>query len=180
MKEDNKIVLDLETQNSFDEVEGRKLHLLKISVVGIYHYLEDKYRFFEEKELPELGEILKRVDLLIGFNIQRFDLMVLEPYLTIPVHQLPTLDIMQEIVKEVGHRVSLQSVAMATLKEGKSGHGLEAIRLFRQGKMDELKRYCQDDVRLTREIYEYGVKHGQISFTSKWRRNKRTIPVNFR
>ena len=69
---------------------------------------------------------------------------------------------------------------MATLKKGKSGHGLEAIRLFRQGKMDELKKYCLDDVRLTKEIYEYGVKHGQISFTSKWGGDRQTIPVNFR
>lgn len=180
MKENNNIVLDLETQNSFDEVEGRKLHLLKISVVGTYHCLEDEYRIFEEKELPKLEKILKTANLIIGFNIKRFDWMVLDPYLTIPVHQLPTLDIMQEIVKEVGHRVSLESVARATLKKGKSGHGLEAIRLFRQGKMDELKRYCQDDVRLTREIYEYGVKHGQISFTGKWGRGGRTIPVNFK
>lgn len=179
MKEKNKIVLDLETQKSFGEVGRRNLHLLKISVVGIYHYLKNECRTFEEKELPELEEILKGVDLLIGFNIKQFDLMVLEPYLTIPVHQLPTLDIMQEIAKVVGHRVSLQSVAMATLKESKSGHGLEAIRLFRQGKMDELKRYCLDDVRLTKEIYEYGAKHGQLSFTTRNGWNKHPIPIKF-
>lgn len=150
---------------------------MKISVVGIYHYLQDEYRTFEEKEIPELEEMLKTVDLVIGFNIKRFDLIVLEPYLTISVHQLPTLDIMQEIAKVVGHRVSLQSVAIATLKKGKSGHGLDAIKFFRQGKMDELKKYCLDDVRLTKEIYEYGAKYGQLSFTTRNGWNKRTIPI---
>ncbi len=176
---DNKIVLDLETQKSFDEVGGRNLHLLRVSVVGIYLLVEDQYMIFEEKEISKLEEILNGAGLIIGFNLNRFDLPVLQPYLSIPVSQFPTLDIMQEIAKMVGHRVSLQSVAQATLKESKSGHGLEAIRFFRQGEMDKLKKYCLDDVRLTKEIYEYGLKHGQLSFTSKWGRNKQTIPVKF-
>lgn len=179
MEAKNKIVLDLETQNTFDEVGRENLHLLKISVVGIYHYLKDEYRIFEEKDLAELEEILKTADLVIGFNIKRFDWVVLDPYLNIPVHQLPTLDIMQKIVKVVGHRVSLQSVAMATLKEGKSGHGLDAIKYFRQGEMDKLKKYCLDDVRLTRELYDYVLKHNQLSFTSRYGESNRTIPLRF-
>jgi len=31
----NRIVLDLETQKTFEEVGGRHMHLLKVSVVGI-------------------------------------------------------------------------------------------------------------------------------------------------
>ena len=123
----NKIVLDLETQKSFDEVGGRKMHLLKISVVGVYSYLNDKYTTFEEREISELEKLLKSAGLIIGFNIKKFDLPVLEPYLSIPIHSLPVLDIMQEIVRVTGHRVSLNSVAQATLGKGKSGSGLDAI-----------------------------------------------------
>ncbi|MCK4326303.1 ribonuclease H-like domain-containing protein [bacterium] len=175
----NRIVLDLETQKSFDEVRGRNLHLLRVSVVGIYLLVKDQYMTFEEEEIPKLEEILKEASLIIGFNQKRFDLPVLQPYLSIPASQLPTLDIMQEITEMVGHRVSLQSVALATLGEGKSGHGLDAIRYFRQGEMDKLKKYCLDDVRLTKELYEYGLKHGQLSFTTKWGRDKQTVPVKF-
>ena len=65
----NKIVLDLETQKSFDEVGGRKMHLLRVSVVGIYSYLNDKYAAFEEKQVPELEKILKSADLIIGSSV---------------------------------------------------------------------------------------------------------------
>jgi len=177
--QENRVILDLETQKSFDEVGGRKMHLLRVSVVGIYSYFNDKYTTFEEKEIPELEKILKSASLIIGFNIKRFDLPVLEPYLSIPMHSLPTLDIMEEVVRVTGHRVSLNSVAQATLGEVKSGSGLDAIRFFREGKMEKLKRYCLDDVRITREIYEYGLKYGKLAFTSKYGRKKRSIPVSW-
>jgi len=86
---------------------------------------------------------------------------------------------MEEIVRVTGHRVSLNSVAQATLGEGKSGSGLEAIRFFREGRMGKLKRYCLDDVRITKEIYEYGLKYGKLSFTSKYDRNKHSVPVSW-
>lgn len=163
----NKIVLDLETKNSFDDVGGRKLDLLKISVVGVYDYSVDEYMTFEEDELARLGEMLKSTDLLIGFNINRFDIPVLQPYLSFPLSRVPVLDIMEDVVRGVGYRLSLENLSRATLQKGKSGHGLEAIRLFREGKMRELKSYCLDDVRLTRELYEHGQKKGYLSYTSK-------------
>ncbi|MBE0478878.1 ribonuclease H-like domain-containing protein [Candidatus Aerophobetes bacterium] len=163
----NKVVLDVETQRSFDEVGGRHMHLLGVSVVGIYQYPTEKYLTFEEKDIPNLDKMLQHVDLAIGFNLIGFDFPVLEPYLSFPLSKLHTLDIMQEIVKAAGHRVSLNSVAQATLGELKTGTGLEAIKLFRKEKMKELKKYCLDDVCLTKELYEYGLNHGEILFSSK-------------
>ena len=175
----DKIVLDLETQKTFQEVGGRHLHLLKVSVVGIYHYLKDRYITFEEREIPRLEEVLRSIELIVGFNIKRFDLPVLQPYLSIPVRKLPALDIMEEIVRVTGHRVSLDSVAQATLGENKSGSGLEAVRFFREGKMEELKRYCLDDVRITKELYKYGQRHGELSFVSRRGWNKYSIPISW-
>jgi len=175
----NRIVLDVETQKTFEEVGGRHMHLLKVSVVGIYHYLKGKYITFEEREIPYLEEILRSVDLVIGFNIKKFDFLVLEPYLSIPVRKLPALDIMEEITRVTGHRVSLDSVAQATLGVRKSGSGLEAVRLFRESRIEELKRYCLDDVRITKELYEYGQKHGELSFASKRGWNQYSIPVSW-
>ena len=176
----NRIVLDIETQKSFDEVGGREnFHLLKVSVVGIYSYLKGEYMTFEESAIPQLEEMLKSAALIIGFNIKRFDFVVLGPYLSIPINTLPALDIMEEIVKVVGHRVSLESVAQATLGKGKIGNGLDALRFFKEGKMEELKRYCLHDVMITREVYEYGQTHKEISFTSNRTFGKHTIPVHW-
>lgn len=160
-------VLDLETQKTFGEIGKNKLHELKISVAGFYDSASDTYFAFEEKELPRLEEALRQTDLLIGFNIKSFDLPVLQPYLGLSVESLPVLDLLEEITQVRGHRVTLQSLAVATLKEAKSGSGIEAVRLFREGRMAELKKYCLDDVRITKGIFEYGCEHSRVYFKSE-------------
>jgi DEAD/DEAH box helicase domain-containing protein len=161
------VVFDIETQKSFKEISDRKkLYQLKISVVGVYDSKRDEYEAYEEKDLMKVDEIFREADVAIGFNSDGFDFPVIAPYLFTPVENIMSLDLMLEIQKSIGHRVSLQSVAEGTLGSSKSGDGLGAIDMFRDGRMEELKKYCLDDVRITKEIYEYGCKHGKISFTS--------------
>ncbi len=173
------IVLDLETQKGFHEVDRKKLHLLKVSVACIYDSKTHTYQAFEEKELLKLEELLKQADLVVGFNIRDFDFEVLAPYFMTPVKNFPTLDLLVEIEKVRGHRVSLQSLAQATLKSSKSGSGWDAIQLFKDGKLEELKKYCMDDVRITKDIYEYGIKNGKVFFISNRDYQTHEIPVTW-
>ncbi|MDE2311842.1 MAG: ribonuclease H-like domain-containing protein [Patescibacteria group bacterium] len=160
-----KIVLDLETQKLFQEVGGRgKNHLLKVSVCGIYDYSTDKYSIYEEKELSKLAPILQMADQIIGFNIKDFDFEVIQPYLNFDIHQVPYYDLLEEIEKVLGHRINLESVAQGTIGSGKSGSGKEAILYFRNGRMDLLKKYCLDDVKVTKQVYEYALKNQKILY----------------
>lgn len=176
----NQIVIDLETQRSFDEVGGRQnLTGLGVSLAGTYCYASGQYQAFEEAELPKLEELLSRTERVIGFNIRRFDFPVLQPYCkNLRLSELPIFDILEEIEKRVGHRVSLNSVSQATLGEGKSGSGLDALVYFRDGEMEKLKKYCLDDVRLTKEIYEFGKRFGKIWFTAR-EGGKREVAVDW-
>lgn len=179
----NILVLDVETQKSFKEIGKSKamgLSKLKVSVVCTYDYLTDAYASYEEKDMMKFDQRLQTADLIIGFNIRRFDMAVLQPYLFKSVEQFPVLDLLDDIEKVRGHRVSLDSVARATVKEGKSGDGAEALVLFKEGRMEELKKYCTDDVRLTKNVYEYGCKEGKISFTSTWDFKTYEVPVNWK
>jgi len=149
----NIVVLDLETKFTFDEVGGRDKHaVLGISVAGLFDYKTGEFSAIEEKDLERLEARLAEAPLVIGFNIRRFDMPVLKPYVKFDPLGLELLDIMDDIQSVVGHRVSLDSVAKATLGIGKSGDGLDAIRYYRSGEMDKLKSYCLDDVRITRDI----------------------------
>lgn len=164
----DRIVFDLETQHAFHEVGGRdNLAALKVSVLGLYSYGTDSFRIYRESELAELEPVLSRASLVIGFNIRRFDYPVLAPYLPMAYDRLPTLDLLEEVTKSLGHRVSLDSLASATLGSGKTGDGLEAIRLFRTGEIGRLSDYCLADVRLTRDLYEYGAQHGELFYFQK-------------
>lgn len=174
------LVLDLETQNTFDEVGENNPGLLKVSVVGVYAYKTNAFRIYTEDEIPELEQLLSSCSLLIGFNHIKFDLPVLEPYFkNLKIKNIPCLDILEHIRRVAGIRVSLNSVAQATLGDQKSGHGLDAIRYWREGKLDELKKYCLDDVRITKEVYEYGRAHHEIFFTAKDPKYKSRVPVEW-
>lgn len=174
------IVLDLETQNSFEDVGEHNPRLLKISVVGTYFYHEDKYRIFMENELDELEQELSQCSLLIGFNHIRFDLPALEPYFkNLKIKNIPCLDILETIRKIAGIRVSLNSVAKATLNAKKSGHGLDAIKYWREGKIEKLKKYCLDDVKITKEVFDFGKDKNEIFFTARDPKYKSRVPVQW-
>lgn len=160
-----KIVLDLETQKSFQEVGGRgKNHLLKISVVVIYDYSTGKYTDYEEHEISKLAPILQTADQIIGYNIIDFDFQVIQPYLNFNISEVPALDLLTEIEKVLHHRIKLESVAQGTLGTGKSGSGLEALLYFKNGRMDLLKKYCTDDVKITKQVYDYALKNKKLLY----------------
>lgn len=175
---DDKIVLDLETKKSFEDVGGyQNTHLLEVSVCGVYSYNRDQFRAFKEDEFKEMGEWLKQASLIIGFNSKSFDFTALQPYYKFNLSKLPHLDILEEVNRALGHRLKLDSIAQSTLGEGKSGSGLDAIWYFRNNDWDKLIKYCLDDVRITRDIYEYGKKHGNLWYDTMGKKEK--IPVRW-
>jgi DEAD/DEAH box helicase domain-containing protein len=171
-----KIVLDLETQKSFEDVGGRgKNHLMKVSVCGIYDYSLDRYSIFEEHELPRLGVILQAADQIIGYNIKNFDFAVLQPYLNFDLGKIPYYDMLEEIEKVIGHRIRLDDVAKGTIGSGKTGNGLEALLYYKNDRMDLLKKYCLDDVRITKEVYDYALKNQKLLYRDYF--NIRELPI---
>lgn len=177
----NIIVFDLETQRSFDEVGGRgNFDKLGISMLGAYLYKTNEYVMFEESELKNFEELLTCKPLLVGFNSRSFDCTVLQPYVRVDLAKMPQLDILEEFVKIAGHRVKLESIAQATLGTGKSGSGLDALKYWNNGEIDKLKDYCMDDVKITREIYEYGANNGELLFTNKYGSGNSRVSVNWK
>lgn len=170
------IVLDLETQHKFQDV-GYDVKKLKVSVVGVYDYATDKYTTYVEEELPQLFQVMEHCSVIIGFNIRKFDLPVLAPYYVGDISQFRMLDIIEDVEKALGHRLALDDIVRATLGLKKTGHGLLAIDYFREGKWQELKEYCLSDVKITKEIYEYGKKNGKLSYETHL--GKREFKVNF-
>lgn len=159
----NELVFDIETKKSFQEVGGKyNMPLLGVSVVGAYSYADDSFRCYEEKDFPELEELLRTSPRLIGFNSKHFDVPVLQPHIRVPLVSLSHLDLMEDIETYLGFRVSLDNLAKSNLGVQKSAHGLQAIQWWQEGNMDAIKKYCLDDVRITRDLYEHGKKHGHV------------------
>ena len=170
------IVLDLETKYTFRDYSDPKD--LQISVVGVYNYQTHQLATYFEKDLNQLFPILEKASIIIGYNIDHFDLPVLSRYYPGSIDQLPRFDILADIKNIIGKRMALNDVVGATIGKKKSGHGLIAIELFRQKKFEELAKYCLDDVSLTRELFEYGVKKGEINYLTEY--GKQTIKVDWK
>jgi DEAD/DEAH box helicase domain-containing protein len=160
------VVFDIETQNTFAEVNN-DFKKLKISVISIYRSDTNSYHSFLESELGQLWPILEKSDRLIGYNSEHFDLPVLSNYYLGDLTKIPHLDIMKEVKEALGFRLKLADLAEATLDDvNKSADGLQAIRWWREGKINEIKKYCEQDVRVTKEIYDFGRQNNQLFYKS--------------
>lgn len=159
----NTLVIDIETEKDFREVGGKQnMHLLGVTVVGAYQYANDVFYAYEKEEFSQLEGVFASTQLLIGFNIRHFDIPVLQPHTKFDLGQLEVLDLMDDVERALGFRMGLDNLSRATLGVGKSGVGLEAIDWWREGKKDKVKEYCLQDVRLTRDLYEFGKKNGFV------------------
>ena len=174
----NEIVLDIETQNSFADVGKYDPTLLKVSLVGVYSSATDKYTSYLEHELSQMWPLLEAADRIIGYNILGFDFPVLNQYYAGDLGKFASLAIMYEIEKKIGFRVKLDDVAQATLGVGKSGHGLQAIEFFRRGEIDKLRDYCLMDVKITKEVYEAGLRDKSVKYKDRGG-NPVAVPVDF-
>jgi DEAD/DEAH box helicase domain-containing protein len=154
------VVFDLETQRSFAEVGGRsRFDRLGVSVGVAYRFDRDEFLVATEENIAELVDLLLNADLVVGYNIRGFDYEVLRAYTDEDLQRLPTLDLMFDLEERLGFRPKLDSVASATLGAGKTADGMQALEWWRQGEVEKIIEYCREDVRVTRDLYNFGKRN---------------------
>ena len=178
------ITFDIETKNLFQDVGSNDPTALDISVVCIHDSSlgtgPESYMSFLETDLHKLWPIIESADALVTWNGDHFDIPLLNKYYPGDLTKLKSIDLMREVQLKLGRRLKLDTVAEATLGTRKSGHGLEAIEWWKNGEIDKIIKYCIDDVKLTRNLYDYALQHKTLKYrdagelkeirldTSKW------------
>jgi DEAD/DEAH box helicase domain-containing protein len=81
-----------------------------------------------------------------------------------PDEALPTFDLLEDLHRRIGHRISLAHLAEHTLGEQKSADGLQSLEWFREGRLDLIEEYCRKDVALTRDLLEFGQREGHVLY----------------
>jgi DEAD/DEAH box helicase domain-containing protein len=165
----NLVFFDLESQNLFQDVGGREnIEKLRIACGVTWSTQTNDFSVYWEKDVPALIEELKSATKVIGFNLRGFDYPVLQPYVPeMRFASLPTLDLLLDLHKILGFRVSLDSIASASLGTTKTADGVQSVEWFRAGELDKVAEYCKADVDITRRVYEFGRDHGHIFYKSK-------------
>lgn len=170
------VVFDLETQNIFQDVGSADPASLDISVVTVYDSKTDTYTTATIDELQIIWPIIEKADVLVGYNSNHFDIPILNKYYPGDLRQVRSIDLLEDIKESLGRRLRLDSVAEATVGKKKTADGLAAVRWWRTGEIDKIKKYCEQDVKVTKEVFEYALEHGHIKF--KDGRNKREVPID--
>ncbi|MCC6880871.1 MAG: ribonuclease H-like domain-containing protein [Verrucomicrobiales bacterium] len=165
------VYFDLETQKSANDVGGwGRKDLMKMSIGVTYSTKLGAYRIFGENDADDLVDQLRRADLVIGFNHIYFDYEVLQAYTVLNLkEEIPSFDLMVDLEEKIGHRPKLEAVAQPTLGVGKTAEGTQAIRWWREGKILEIARYCAFDVKVTKEVHEYGAEYGLVRYTNRFK-----------
>lgn len=173
------ITFDLETQYLADEVGGwGHIRDMRLAVGVTYDAAEDVYHTYTEAQVERLVADLRGADLVVGYNVLRFDYEVLRAYTDDLLADVPTVDMLQDLYSTLGWRPKLDDLAAATLGQSKSADGVQAVRWFRQGQLDKVADYCRRDVQVTWQVYQFGRQNGYVQYRDRnWRIHK--VPVRW-
>jgi len=165
----NYVFFDLETQNLFEDVGGQdNVAQLKVACGVTWSTQRNDFSVYWEQDIPALTQELKFATKVIGFNLRGFDYRVLQPYAPdTRFASIPTLDLLLDLQQILGFRVSLDSIASASLGANKTADGVQSVQWFRSGELDKVAEYCKADVDITRRVYEFGRDSGHIYYKSK-------------
>ncbi len=159
-----KITFDIETRNTFHDAGSNDPADLDISVVCIHDSATDEYTSYLQEDFPKLWPILEQADMLISFNGDHFDIPLLNKYYSGDLAKIKSLDLMVEVKNSLSRRIKLDTLAEATLGKNKSGHGLDAIIWWQNGEIDKIIKYCIEDVKITKELYDYALTNGKLLY----------------
>ena len=167
-KEQRILYFDLETQKSAEDVGGwGNIHDMKLAVGVVWDSCEQEYFSYQENTALQLVEKLQTADLVVGFNVKKFDYGVLQPYADFDLDEITTFDMLIDVNKKLGHRLSLNHLAENTLNAEKSADGLVSLQWYKEGKIDKIIEYCKQDVEITRDLFLYGESHGYVKYSTR-------------
>jgi len=161
----NYIVFDIETTDTFRHLNDKNITNLDIAVLAAYDSRTDEYTSYTVEELVDFWPLLEATDAVVGFNSDTFDIPLLNKYYPGDLTTIKSIDILKDVHKGLGRRIRLNNLAEATLGEGKSADGLKAVEWWKQGLVEKVRKYCIQDVKVTKEIFEYAKKNGIL----KWK-----------
>lgn len=183
------VIFDVETQKMFHEIGGTDPGDLGISVVSAYVRTVDASQkeiagymhSFWEHELADMWKHFSGAERIIGFNSIKFDVPALKNYSPTGFEKLPHFDIMKFVRDQLGFSLSLNHLASQSLGKYKVDVGSNAVEYWKkhdEESLRKLKFYCEADVLLTRDLYDFGVENKKLKYLDKWN-NPRDLPVDF-
>ena len=182
------LYFDLETKYSADEVGGwGNIEDMGMTTGVIWDTSDEKFHVYIEHQIQEMVDHFFHADQIVGFNHVGFDYRVVAGVHFTDTHErsclhtelagLNNFDMLLELKKILGHRLKLDSIARPTLGKGKSADGIQALKWYKEGKLDKIIEYCKVDVEVTRDVHLYALENGKLHYDS--RNGIKTVSVDW-
>jgi DEAD/DEAH box helicase domain-containing protein len=173
------LVFDIETRNTFEQVGSDQPEDLDLSVISIYDSRDSSMKTFEMEDLEKAWPLFEGIDFIVGFNSDHFDIPILNKYCPDDLSKIKSIDILKSVKDSFGRRIKLDNIAETTLGKNKIAHGLEAIKWWNEGKIDLIRKYCEEDVYITKDIFLFALENKKL-FAKDRDGNKVEIAINTR
>lgn len=175
----SEVYYDIETQLSADEVGGwDNIHLMRVGVAVTWSP-EEGFRQWEEPVAPGLIRYLSGFGKIFSFNGDGFDSRVLSHYGDVSGIHANSFDLLKDLKRRLGHRLSLDSLAQATLNVGKTANGLQSLQWWKEGKVQLIADYCRQDVQVLVDLVVFARKNGFVRYGDKMTGETFTVKVNW-
>ena len=156
MAEVERVYFGVDVQKTAEEVGGwDNLDQLKMSVGVVFRPRSQKLRIFLEEDVPELVKVLREADCAVGFNVLKFDLVVLSGYGCKGMDSIRCVDMYHVIRERCGFGVSMDSLLRGTFGEDLGTAGLELVRLWREGRHQKVIESCCNQVLAVNRLHEF-------------------------
>jgi DEAD/DEAH box helicase domain-containing protein len=168
------IFFDIETLRLSHEVEGGWSNIARFGLaVAVTWDAGNRFRRWFEPDVKALIYELGRFARIVSFNGDRFDFEVLRGYHPVGDLVPKSFDLLADLHRRLGFRIKLDDLARETLGHQKSGNGLEIVQWWREGRKEEVCKYCENDVQLLVDLVEFARRKKYVVV------NKRQLPVDW-
>jgi uncharacterized protein YprB with RNaseH-like and TPR domain len=171
---EKEIFFDTEALRLSQEVEGGSSNIAKFGLaVAVTWDDKNHFRHWFEQDVQALIFEMGRFVRIISFNGGRFDFEVLRGYHSVGNLVPKSFDLLAALQRKLGIRIKLDDLARETLGHQKTGHGLEIVQWWRDGRKRDVCKYCETDVQLLVDLVEFARKKKYVVV------NQRLWPVDW-
>ena len=194
------MAIDLETKNMSYEIGGfGNTHMFMVSTVSTWDgnsgcvYLDEPLNTFTKSGVDvkplsqlkyDLDDHFQKGGLLLGHNIQAFDLPILRESMDIYcinkyMKEKQFIDTSKELTKEHSERFPLKNLVKCSLDDSKLMESADAPKLWKQGEYDRVVEYCLKDTQLVYDLWKYGQENGFVKAFSVEKEKHMNLEVNW-
>lgn len=158
--------LQISTEFSHEESIKKRLEKApKLKLACVLDSITGEHTFYQEKDVKSLVNDLRKADILISYNGNRFHFLILQKHYSLK-GKVPKngehIDLCEVIKSKVDFRVSLDAITRLNLNQKRNSTGAKQA----QFSLKKLEESCLSDVRQINELWKLHEK-GSLKYPTK-------------